>query len=170
MYKLTKNYYSGFTRFYFNSTLESIINIGDLNNGSKKILDFGCGFGELKKKVKNTVYNYDKDMAYSDYEDWKILDFNYFVANQVTYLFSKKELIELIENIEKINRETILIIGISKQNLFSKILKNILNFKNAHSHTKLSYKEQTDIFNKKLILIKKIDNYFMNSILLYKFK
>ena len=50
MYKLTKNYYSGFTRFYFNSTLESIINIGDLNNGSKKILDFGCGFGELKKK------------------------------------------------------------------------------------------------------------------------
>ena len=50
MYKLTKNYYSGFTRFYFNSTLESIIDIGNLNIGNKKILDFGYGFDELKKK------------------------------------------------------------------------------------------------------------------------
>ena len=170
MYKLTKNYYSGITKFYFDVTLKSIIKIGDLNNGKKNILDFGCGFGELKKKVIITVYNYDKVMYYSDYKNWKTLDFNYFVANQVIYLFSEEELINLLDSIKKINSETILIIGISKQNLFSKILKNVLNFKNAHLFTKLNYKEQIDILNYKCVMIKKIDNFFLITIFLYKLK
>ena len=38
MYKLTKNYYSGITKFYFDVTLKSIIKIGDLNNGKKNIM------------------------------------------------------------------------------------------------------------------------------------
>ena len=54
----TKNfYYGGLKGIYFNRILNKIIKIGNLK--SKKVLDFGCGTGNLKKKLGNNVINYD---------------------------------------------------------------------------------------------------------------
>ena len=170
MYKLKKNYYSKIYSFYFDKTLNSIIDIGNLDEGEKKILDFGCGFGKLKSKIKNNiVFNYDIDPEFSDYKDWKDLKFDVFVANQVLYLFSKEELNNLITDLKKINPKTKLIIGISYQNFLSKVLKNILGHSDAHRLTRLNYYEQINILQNQCSLIKEKDNLFLNKVHLFEF-
>jgi len=170
-YKLKKNYYNGLVRYYFNKTLESIIKIGNLDKTQESILDFGCGYGILKKKLINqNVLNYDINPEFSDYSDWRKLNFDFFIANQVFYLFSQDELEKLLDELKFKNPELIIIVGISYQNTLTKILKFIFNFKNAHKFTKLSYKQQIKIFEKKCILLDKKDNLFANKVLKYKFK
>jgi hypothetical protein len=71
------------------------------------------------------------------------------------YLFHKKELERLLKDLKKINPNLMLIVGISYQNLLSKILAFLLGYKKAHDFTKLSYKDQINILNKECILIKK---------------
>ncbi len=169
MYKLNSNYYKGIYNVYFDKTINSIIDIGKLDSGQKKILDFGCGYGQLKKKIKNNiVFNYDIDAKFTDFNDWKVLSFDYLVANQVFYLFSKTELNEFLDDLKKINPKTKLIIGISYQNLLSKILKNLLKYKDAHKFTKLSYDDQLEVFKKKCNLLKKKDNFFLNKVFLFE--
>jgi len=41
--------YKGITKYYFIRLLNKIIELGDLDNADKNILDFGCGNNELKK-------------------------------------------------------------------------------------------------------------------------
>ena len=171
MYKLNNNYYGSLLSFYFNRTIDSIIKIGDLDIKKKNILDFGCGYGQLKKKIKiNHVLNYDIDPQFTEYDDWRKLNFDIIVANQVFYLFSKNELENLLDELKNKNPELIIIVGISYQNVISKIIKNIFNFKNAHDFTKLNYNQQVEILKKKCILLDKIDNFFANKVLKYKFK
>lgn len=169
MYLLKKNYYDGIAGIYFEITINSIIKIGNLDRKGKKILDFGCGYGILKKKLKNKVYNYDINPKLTEYKSWRKLKFDYIVINQVLYLFHKKELERLLKDLKKINPNLMLIVGISYQNLLSKILAFLLGYKKAHDFTKLSYKDQINILNKECILIKKKNNY-LNAILLLKFK
>ena len=171
-YSLKKNYYKGFlTSIYFNKTINSIIRLGNLKETKKKILDFGCGYGVLKKKLGNSkVYNYDIDRRFSDYKSWKHLKFDYFIANQVFYLFSEKKLQKLLNDLYKKNSKVTLIVGISYQNILSKLLKKVLNFKNAHKYTKLSYDKQVRIINKNCIKLAEIDNFYANKVIKLKFK
>ena len=171
-YSLSVNYYKdSLVSVYFNKTLSSVIKIGNLDKTNKKILDFGCGFGMLKKRIPNSlVFNFDKDEKFSEFKDWKNLEFDIFVANQVFYLLSEEELTNLLIELNKKNPHMILIIGISYQNFLSKIIKKIFNFKNAHKFTKLSYNNQVKILKKKCILIDEVDNFFANKVLKLKFK
>ena len=125
-YKLNKNYYKGLVKFYFNKTLDSIIKIGELDKTQKNILDFGCGYGMLKKKLNiPNIFNYDIDPQFTEHDDWKNLNFEFFVANQVLYLFSKDELNKLLDELKYKNPELKIIVGVSYQNSFSKIIKSI---------------------------------------------
>ena len=78
---------------YFRAILKKIIKIGNLNDSSKKVLDFGAGTGELKKILRNknkNVINYDIVPELTETNDWTKEKFNVFVANQVFYIFLKK--------------------------------------------------------------------------------
>ena len=72
--------YSGFSRYYFRKLLNSIINVGCLTRRSIRVLDFGCGNGELKKLLPNAnIIGYDIIPHLSDVDDWRKVNFDILV-------------------------------------------------------------------------------------------
>ena len=165
--------YGGIGGIYFRAILKKIIKIGNLNDSSKKILDFGSGTGELKKILRNknkNVINYDIVPELTETNDWTKEKFNVFVANQVFYIFSKEELIEVIKKLQKTNPQVEIIIGISKQGFLNKLGMIILNYKDAHDNTLLSLEQELEIFLNYTKIIKKRSVFLLTNVYLLKFK
>jgi len=160
--------YSGPSKFYFYKLLEEMINIGNLQETNKNILDYGCGNKILSKILYNkNVLNYDINPLYSDYKNIDNLEFDIVIMNHVLMYLEVNEIINLFNKINSISPYCNYIIGIGKQNFVSKIAKFIaLEFK-AHKYTKTTYKEQLNIINKNLNIIKYKKNiYYMTDIYL----
>ena len=165
-------YYKGFSGVYFNRVINAIINIGKLRNTNKNILDFGCGLGVLKKKLKSksNIINYDKDKKLSEIKNWKKVKFEILVSNQVFYQFSEKQLENLIKEIKKKNPRTLFIIGISRRSILNKIGKFLLLKFDAHKNTVLTHNKELFILTKYLKVIKKKNVLLLSDIYLMKFK
>ena len=161
--------YGGIGGIYFRAILKKIIKIGNLNDSSKKILDFGSGTGELKKILRNknkNVINYDIVPELTETNDWTKEKFNVFVANQVFYIFSKEELIEVIKKLKKTNPQAEIIIGISKQGFINKLGMIILNYREAHDNTLLNLEQELEIFLKYTKIIKKKSVFLLTNVYL----
>ena len=157
---------------YFRAILKKIIKIGNLQDSSKKILDFGSGTGELKKILgtsNKNVVNYDIVPELTETSDWTKETFNVFVANQVFYIFSREELIEVIKKLKKTNPQVEIIIGISKQGFLNKLGMIILNYKDAHDNTLLSLEQELEIFLNYTKIIKKRSVFLLTNVYLLKF-
>ena len=167
MSKITS--YKGISKFYFEKILEEIIKIGDLKNDNKKILDYGCGERELQKKLNKKIFNYDIRPEYSELENINNIDFDTIIINHVFMYLSEVEIDDLLTRIYQINPSCTFIIGIGKQNLLSKIAKNLtLNF-NAHEGTLLSYNQQLELIKKRLEIVNLKNVYYMTDIIYAKF-
>ena len=167
MSKITS--YKGISKFYFEKILEEIIKIGDLKNDNKKILDYGCGERELQKKLNKKIFNYDIRPEYSELENINNIDFDTIIINHVFMYLSEVEIDDLLTRIYQINPSCTFIIGIGKQNLLSKIAKNLtLNF-NAHEGTLLSYNQQLELIKKRLEIVNFKNVYYMTEIIYAKF-
>ena len=169
---MIEGYYKGLSGIYFNRAIDTIIKIGNLKKTNKIILDFGCGLGVLKKKLKSksNIVNYDKNTKFSEIKNWKNIKFEIFVSNQVFYQFSEKKLETIIKEIKKKNPKTLFIIGISKRSLLNKIGKFLLFKFTAHKNTILTYKKELFILTKYLKIIKKTNVLLLSDIYLMKFK
>ena len=155
----TTSYNNIITNLYFKKIIRNIIEIGNLNNSDKKILDFGCGNKKLSKSLQNkTVLNYDIKPEFSDYNNYHDLDFDVIVINHVLEYFTSTEIIELFENLKKINPKTEIIIGLATRGLLSKILKNLLLQFNAHDNFLNNYQEIVQVIEKYTIQITKPRN------------
>ena len=79
---------------YFNNILKNIISL--INTKKKvRILDFGSGYGYLKKinkKFKIRIINYDIIKELSDINDWRKVKFDYLVSTHVFMYFKKVNL------------------------------------------------------------------------------
>tara|TARA_B100000965_G_scaffold66445_1_gene52132 strand:- start:597 stop:1103 length:507 start_codon:yes stop_codon:yes gene_type:complete len=167
MSKITS--YKGISKFYFEKILEEIIKIGDLKNDNKKILDYGCGERELQKKLNKKIFNYDVRPECSELDNINNIDFNTIIINHVLMYLSEVEIHDLLTRIYQINPSCTFIIGIGKQNLLSKIAKNLtLNF-NAHEGTLLSYNQQLELIKKRLEIVNLKNVYYMTDIIYAKF-
>ena len=153
--------YSGLSKIYFDAVLKRIINIGQLRNEDISILDFGCGSGRLKHLIGDTVINFDKRRDLSEVNTWEDLDFNYFIANHVLYELEEFELHKLCQELQKhiLKRQIVIIIGLAKQGLLSKLGKFILRRSDAHQDTKISPSQQVEIL-KSYFKIKKSVNFW----------
>ena len=159
-------------KYYFLSIIKNIIKIEELEHSDQTILDFGCGNKIFSKILKNQkIINYDTKPELTECENYENVHFDIVIFNHVLLYLHAKEIEELLEKIKGINPNCKLILGLGKQNFFSKIAMFLsLNFK-AHDDTRSSYKEQTDIFFKKTELIKKKLNIFgMTDVYYGKFK
>ena len=99
-----EDYYRGFAKIYFNRILETIIRLGDLRNEKGLILDFGCGLGHLKRKLKNlNVVGYDIIPELSDVADYRHLIPSQIVLSAVLEHFYVLEIESLIKEFKQIN-------------------------------------------------------------------
>lgn len=138
--------YQGFASIYSRRLLRKIIDLGGLDRHANQILDFGCGTGELKRLLNNgKVVGYDVIPSLSDVQDWRAVDFDVFVTNQVFYSFSEDDLRKLLSELKQRTPHLRLVVGISKQGLLNNIGKYLLGRPDAHSRTKLSPRQELSI-------------------------
>lgn len=141
--------YSGLSKFYFQHLLRQLVNIGGLERPGIAILDFGCGRGELKRLLAGAkVIGYDIIPELSDVADWRSVDFDVLVANEVFYSFSEDELESLLRELKRKNPALELVVGISRQGLLNNIGKYLLGRPDAHSATKIGPKKEVEILER----------------------
>ena len=156
---------------YFFAIAKKIIEMGDLKNTNKKILDFGCGEKIFTKLLnRDDIVNYDIKSKYTEVENYEKHFFNVVIFNHVLMYLTKKEINEELKKIKKINKNSQLILSMGKQNFLSKIAM-FLQFRfDAHNDTISAYNDQLEIFFEHCEFVKKKNIFFMTDIFLFKFK
>lgn len=141
--------YSGLSKFYFRQLLMQIVKIGKLDREGITILDFGCGRGELKRILTDAnVIGYDIIPSLSDVTDWRSVDFDVLVANEVFYSFNECDLEILLNELRTKNLALEIVVGISRQGLLNNIGKYLLGRADAHSATQIGPRDELAILEK----------------------
>lgn len=169
---MIKGYYNGLQGIYFNKVIKTIIKIGKLDITNKNILDFGCGLGQLKKKLgyKKNIINYDINPNFTEINNWEDVEFDYFVSNQVFYQLTMFELDQILKKLKSKNPGINLIVGISKRSILNKIGKILLFKFDAHKNTKLNKKDELSILLKHFKIVEHKSVFFLSDIYLLKKK
>lgn len=152
--------YSGLSQFYFRHLLRQIVKVGRLDRPNITILDFGCGRGELKRVLVGgggRVIGYDIIPELSDVRDWRAVDFDVLVANEVFYSFSEEALESLLYELKQKNPALELVAGISRQGMLNKVGKYLLGRPDAHSATKIGPKKEIEILERHCRVIRRKD-------------
>lgn len=160
---------------YFRKILKEIIKIGRLESRDLKILDYGAGYGYLKQMLMKhnshvKITNYDIKKELSEIDDWRDVDFDIIICNQVFYTFDRLELVNLLSDIKDLNKGIEMLVGISRQGLLNDIGKIILGEIDAHSNTKLEPREEINILLEKMDLIAKSSIWGLADVYHLKFK
>lgn len=141
--------YSGLAQFYFRCLLKKVIKVGRLHRPGITILDFGCGHGLLKSTLgAEKVFGYDIISELSDVSDWRTVDFDVLVANQVFYSFSAHALECLFQDLRQKNPAMELVVGISRQGVMNNAGKYLLGRPDAHAASRLTPKQEVAILEK----------------------
>lgn len=141
--------YSGLSQFYFRHLLKRIIKVGRLERPGITILDFGCGRGELKRMLgAEKVVGYDIIPELSNVPNWRAVDFDVLVANEVFYSFSEEVLDSLLRELRQKNPALELVVGISRQGLLNNIGKYLLGRPDAHAASRLTAMKELNILER----------------------
>lgn len=163
--------YAGLARLYSHHLLKRIIEVGELKTSAAKILDFGCGTGELKRLLgEGKVIGFDIIPALSDIPDWRTEEFDVLVANQVFYSFSEKDLEALLVELRGKNPSLRLVVGISRQGVLNNIGKYLLRRPDAHSRTRIGPKKEIEILKKFCIFVKRRGVFSLSDVYVLTFK
>tara|TARA_B100000959_G_scaffold237263_1_gene256513 strand:- start:1124 stop:1633 length:510 start_codon:yes stop_codon:yes gene_type:complete len=163
--------YKGIKKIYFEKIIFEIIKIAKLDINQKIILDYGCGEKYLYKVLKKKILNFDKNPKYTEIENIDNQKFDIIVMNHVLMYFSKDEINNFFDKIYKKNSKCEFVIGIGKQNIISKLAKNLTFNFNAHKGTKTTYIEQIKCIEDKMNIISSKKNiFYMTDIFYTKFK
>jgi len=135
------------------------------------ILDFGCGAGWLKDKLRKRGFNavgYDITPEHSDIKDYTKMKPNKIFAMDVFEHISKDEIREVIKNFKKMNKDFALITAIPTENWVSKKCRKILGKSEKVKGHITPLKEILKILKSNLGLVKKIN--FLSVSWIGKFK
>ena len=163
--------YSGISQFYFKHLLRTIIRVGRLTRPAISILDFGCGKGELKRMLPSAnVIGFDIIPALSDVSDWRSVDFDVLVANEVFYSFTEEELTALLQALREKNKDLVIVVGISRQGLLNKLGKYLFGKPDAHSATKIGPKKEKDILQRFCRINRKTNVFYLADVYVLTFR
>lgn len=137
------------------------------------ILDFGCGEGWLKNKLKNQGYNvlgYDITPSQSDIKDYTQIKPNKIFALDVFEHIPKKQIVEIIKNFKEMNQNFQLITAIPTENLVSRKVRRLLGKDERVKDHITTIKEILEILNEELIQLKKFNFLTVSKIFVFKNK
>ena len=144
-----EDYYRGFSKLYFMRILDTLIDFGDLYNEKGLILDYGCGVGHLKKKLKGKkVIGYDIIPELSDAADYKKLKPAKIVLSGVLEHMYLDEIKKLLQEFMRMKKNAKLLVFLPTENLISKIAMVISGESHAHDDHVSKYKEINALIEK----------------------
>lgn len=156
-----QDYYRGLAKVYFNRILATIIKFGDLKKEKGLILDWGCGLGYLKRKLKdNNIVGYDIIPELSDIQDYHNLKPAQIVLNNVLEHLYPQEVRKILTEFQQMNPRVVLLVCLPTENWVSKIMMRLANCKNAHADHVSGYKEINKIIEEKYSLAKRCYIFF----------
>lgn len=163
--------YSGLAKFYFRYLLKQLIKVGALERPGITILDFGCGNSELKRILPNAnVIGYDIIPALTDVDDWRNVNFDVLIANEVFYSFEEHQLAALLDELRRKNNKLELVAGISRQSIVNNIGKFLLGRPDAHSATKIGPKKELEILRRYCEIKHKKNVFYLADVFVLAFK
>ena len=124
------------------------------------ILDFGCGEGWLKNKLKEKGYNatgYDITPEHSDIKDYTQIKPSKIFLTDVFEHIPKEGITEIIHNFKKMNPDFELITSIPTENWVSRKARKILGKRERAIDHITTLGEILEILEKELELVKKIN-------------
>jgi len=147
-----EDYYRGFSKLYFNRILDTIISFGELKEEKGLILDFGCGYGNLKKRLgKKNIVGYDIIPELTEIDDYKSLKPEKIVLSGVLEHLYLNEIDKLLDDFYMMNPKAVLLSYLPTENTVSKIAMNLANMKNAHDDHVSKYIEINRLVEKRFI-------------------
>jgi len=136
-----------------------------------KILDFGCGAGWLKNKLRKKGYNivgYDINSQHTEIKDYTKIKPDKIFALDVLEHIEKREIKKIIKNFKKMNSDFELIVSIPTENWFSRKMRKSLGKSERVKDHITSLKEILEILNSELQFARKIN--FLTISYIAKFK
>tara|TARA_A100000164_G_C21850449_1_gene744707 strand:- start:499 stop:1026 length:528 start_codon:yes stop_codon:yes gene_type:complete len=162
-------------RIYFEKILRRVcfhVLASDIVN--PKIIDYGCGQSVLeslliKQDSSISIAGYDTRASLSKISSPFLAPYDIWVFNHVLVYMSNKEIEELFRKIKELNKDALLIIGISRQNFFSKFGAFFLE-PEAHVGTISSYEIQRKFIDRKLQICSQERIFTMTDLFICRFK
>ena len=160
----TYNHKNFLVRYFFNRKTNLAIKLANLKKNDI-ILDFGCGSGQLKTKLKNyNIICYDITPEHSDIEDYRSIKPTKIFALDVFEHIKKSEIEEIILNFTRMNSTFTLITIIPTENIVSRKLRQLIGKpERAEGHI-THLKEILGVLNKYLIQKERINFYTISVI------
>lgn len=146
-------------RSFFRLKTNLAVKIAGLKK-SDRILDFGCGAGWLKNKLREEGYKvtgYDVTPEQSDVKDYTTVKPTKIFALDVFEHIPKEEIKKIIKNFKKMNPNMELIVAIPTENLFSRKIRKLLGKPERTAGHITSMKKILKILNSELKLYRKIN-------------
>lgn len=146
-------------RLFFRTKNNIAIRIAGLEK-EDKILDFGCGAGWLKDKLKSLGYDvvgYDVTPEHSDIKDYRKVKAKKIFALDVFEHIPETEIIDIIKEFKKNNEDFELIVAIPTENWISRKIRKFLGKPERVKDHITPMKKILDILNSELKLARKFN-------------
>mgnify|MGYP001576371787 CR=1 FL=1 len=164
------DYYRGLAKLYFLRIVDTIIRLGRLRNEKGLILDFGCGFQYLKKRLRQpNIVGYDLIKELSDVKDYRRLKPAVIVCNNVLEHFSLADIEKLLKQFRKMNASCTLVTAIPTENFLSKIGMVITGQRDAHADHKSSLADITTLLSRYCVLLRRRRLFTLSEIAVWRF-
>lgn len=144
-----EDYYKGLSKLYFEKILSTLISFGNLYNEKGLILDFGCGVGHLKKRLKGKkVVGYDIIPELSDVSDYRKLKPAKIVLSGVLEHIYLDKIEKILNDFNQMNKNAELLVFLPTENFISKIAMVLAGESHAHDDHVSKYKEINALIEK----------------------
>ena len=165
------DYYKGLAKIYFLRIVDTIIRLGRLRQEQGVILDFGCGYQYLKRRLnKSNVLGYDIIPELSDVRDYKHLKPAVIVCNNVLEHFPLSDIEKLLRQFKKMNPSVLLITATPTENFLSRIGMLLTGQKEAHADHKSKLADITELLLRHCTLVRRRRLYTLSEIAVWRFR